>query len=186
MRFTFAADMTKSVGVESRLPRKARCWNSYRNNVQGEDNKTYYRCSIAIPVITYFQDRISDRNQTEILALLPSICLSPDFNIEQSSAKLYELLETESNSATPFTIFRSKVMRWLKHCKYRIKPVDQQKQKLRFDGKPVYQIPEPSDSFINALQMTDPDGFLNIQTLLTIGCVSSIGSTEAKRAAFGI
>ena len=42
-------------------------------------------------LITIFQDRMSDRNHTEIFALLPSICLSPDFDIEQSSAKLCKI-----------------------------------------------------------------------------------------------
>ena len=58
----------------------------------------------------------------------------------------------------------------MKHCKCRIKPVDEQNQKLRGDGKPAYQLPGPSDSIINALHMADPDSFPNIQTLLTIGC----------------
>ena len=67
-----------------------------------------------------------------------------------------------------------------------VKPVDEQKQKLIVDGKPAYQLPEPSDSLINALQMADPDSFPNVWTLLTIGCVSPTGSTEAERAALGI
>ena len=50
------------------------------------------------------QGRLSDRNHTETFALLPLICLSPDFYSEQSSAKLYELFKTEFNLATPFTI----------------------------------------------------------------------------------
>ena len=62
------------------------------------------------------------------------------------------------------------------------KPLDEQKPKLKADGKPPYQLSEPSDSFTNALQMEDPDNFPNIRTLLTTGCVSPIGSTEAKRA----
>ena len=132
-------------------------------------------------LITNFQDRMSDRNHTEIFALLPSICLSPDFDIEQSSAKLYELFKTEFNLATPLTVFRSEVKRWLKHCED-----DEQKQKLRVDGKPANQLSEPSDSFINALQMAYLDSFPNIRKLLTIGCVSPIGSTEAERAASGI
>ena len=85
--------MTKSVGVEPSLPRTATCWSRYPNNVPGKDSETYYRRSIAIPVIndliTNFQDGISDRNHTEIFALLPSICLSSYFDIEQSSAKLF-------------------------------------------------------------------------------------------------
>ena len=39
-------------------------------------------------LITNLQDRMSDSNHTEIFALLPSICLSPDFDIEQISATL--------------------------------------------------------------------------------------------------
>ena len=109
MWFAFAVDMAKSLGLEPSLPRAARCWSRYRNNVPGEDSETYYRRSIAIPVIndliTNFQDRMSDRNHTKIFALLPLICLSPDFDIEQSSAKLYELFKIKFNLSTPFTIF---------------------------------------------------------------------------------
>ena len=80
--------MAESVGVEPSFPRTGRCWRRYRNNVPGEDSETYCRRSIAMPVmndlITFFQDRLSDRNHTEIFALLPSIFLSPDFDIEQS------------------------------------------------------------------------------------------------------
>ena len=68
--FTFAVNMTKSVGVEPSLPRTARCWSRYRNNVPGENSETCHRRSIVIPVmndlITNFQDRMSDRNHTEI------------------------------------------------------------------------------------------------------------------------
>ena len=118
--FTFPADISKSVGVEPSLPRKARYWSRYGNNVPGEDSETYYRRSSAIPVMnnlsTNFQDRMSNRNHTEIFALLPSLFgLSPDFDIDQGSAKLCELFKTEFNSTTPFTIFRSEVKRWLKH-----------------------------------------------------------------------
>ena len=102
-----------------------------------------------------------------------------------NKAQQNELFKTEFNLATPFTIFRSEVKRWLKHCEYKTKLVDEQKQ-LRVDGKPGYQFSEPSDSYINALQMADPDSFPNIRTLLTIGCVSPIGSAKAERAASGI
>ena len=111
---------------------------------------------------------------------------TPDFDIEQSSAKLYELLKSEFNLTTSFAIFRSEDKRWLKHCEYRIKPVDEPKKKSRVDDKPAYQFPEPPESFINALQMADPDSFPNIRTLLTIGCVSPIGSAEAEREPSGI
>lgn len=91
--FTFAVDIAKSVGAEPSLPRKARCWSRYRNNVPGEDSEKYYRHSSAIPVMnelsTNFQDRMSNRNHTAIFALLPLLFgLSPHFDIEQSSKKL--------------------------------------------------------------------------------------------------
>ena len=128
---TFAADMAISVGVEPNLPRTARCWSRYRNNAQGEDSETYYRRSIAISVmndlITNLQDGMSARNHTEIFALLPSICLSPNFNIEQSSAKFYKLFKTKFNLATPFRIFRSEVNIKLNQCEYKTKTVDEQK-----------------------------------------------------------
>ena len=54
-------------------------------------------------LITNSVDPMSERNHTEIFALYP------DFDIEQSSGKLYELLQTEFNSATPFTIFQSEI-----------------------------------------------------------------------------
>ena len=77
MCFTLAVDIAKSVGVEPSLPRTGRCWSRSRNNVPGEDSETYYRGSIAIQVmndlITNFQDRMSDRNHTEIFTLLPSL-----------------------------------------------------------------------------------------------------------------
>ena len=74
---------------------------------------------------------MSVRNHTKIFTLLPSICLSPDFYIEESSTKLCELFKPEFNLATPFTIFQTEVKRWLKHSKYRIKPVDEQKKKKK-------------------------------------------------------
>ena len=40
--------------------------------------------------------------------------------------------------------------------------------------------------FVNALQMADSDSFPNIQTPLTMTCVSPIGSIDAERAASGI
>ena len=58
-------------------------------------------------LITNFQDGMSDRNYIDILA--PSIYLSPDFDSDQSSAKLYKLLKTEFNLGTSFTIFWSEV-----------------------------------------------------------------------------
>ena len=38
--FTFAVDMVKSVGVKPGLPRRARCWSRYCNNVPAEDSET--------------------------------------------------------------------------------------------------------------------------------------------------
>ena len=85
-----------------------------------------------------------------------------NFDIEQSSAKLQEFFKIEFSLATPFTIFQSEVKRWLKHCEYGIKPVDEQKQTLRVDGKPAHPLSEPSDSFINALKTPYPSAHSDI------------------------
>ena len=83
MCFTLAVDIAKSVGVELSLLGTALCWSCYRNNFPGEDSERCYQRSIAIPVtldlMTNFQDRMSDKNDTEMFALLPSIYLSPAF-----------------------------------------------------------------------------------------------------------
>ena len=111
---------------------------------------------------------------------------TPDFDIEQSSAKLYELLKSEFNLTTSFAIFRSEDKRWLKHCEYRIKPVDEPKKnrELMINLRTNFQ--SHQRALLIALQMADPDRFPNIRTLLTIGCVSPIGSAEAEREPSGI
>ena len=62
----------------------------------------------------------------------------------------------------------------MNHHERRIK----QKEILRADIKPAYQLPKPSDIFINARKMADPDSFPNVRKLLTRGCISQTGSTE--------
>ena len=85
--------MLNTVGAEPRLSMTAKCWSHFRNNISGENCETYYRRSISIPVlndlIANLQDQNFDRNHTEALGLIPSIFVSPDFDNEQSSAKLY-------------------------------------------------------------------------------------------------
>ena len=44
-------------------------------------------------LITNHQDRMSDRNHTEIFALLPSIGLCPDFNIEHKLSKTLRIIQ---------------------------------------------------------------------------------------------
>lgn len=76
---------------------------------------------------------MSDRYQTETFVLFPLIFLSPILilnKIQQNFANYLKLNLIQQ------TIFQSGVKRWLKHYEYRIKPVDEQKQILRVDGKP--------------------------------------------------
>ena len=60
-----------------------------------------------------------------------------------------------------------------------------QLMKIKKNCKLTYQLLEPSDSFINALQMADPDSF-SLFDYLTIDCVSPVGSTQVERPASGI
>ena len=54
------------------------------------------------------------------------------------------------------------------------------------DAKKTYNIVEPPDSFLEVLKYAEPDFYLNIGQLFTIGCISPISSTEAKHAASGV
>ena len=51
---------------------------------------------------------------------------------------------------------------------------------MSVDGKRAYQLPEPSDRFINALKMGGPNSFPNIGALLTIDYVCTIGSVQLR------
>ena len=83
-RFKFATDMAASVGVDPENHRTVKCLSRFRDNIPSTDCESYYRRSIAIPVmdnlINNLQDRMADRKHTEIFSLLPSVCLSEHFN----------------------------------------------------------------------------------------------------------
>ena len=49
--FQFSVDMATSVGVSPSVPRIAKYWSRFRNNVPGEDNESCYRRAIGIPVM---------------------------------------------------------------------------------------------------------------------------------------
>ena len=83
--FKFAVDMAASVGTHPDKPRTAKCWSNFKNNVPSTDNESYYRQSIDILVmvnlINNLEDRMADRSHTELFSLLPSVCLSKQFDI---------------------------------------------------------------------------------------------------------
>ena len=58
-------------------------------------------------------------------------------------------------------------------------------KEARVDGKKLYNIMEPPDSFLEALKYAEPDFYPNIRQLLIIGYVSPISSTEAEHPASG-
>ena len=192
--FQFAVDMAKSVGVSPSVPRIAKCWSRFRNNVPSEDHESYYRRAIAIPLmnalITNLGDRMEDRNHTELFSLLPTVCLSPQFNFENSVSSLLRSFATDLPSGKTPIIFRSEMKRWISYCQnIEKKKKDSEKsakKKMRVDGSAAYQLNEPTDSFLDAIKLADPDSFPNIRQLLTIGCILPIGSTEAERAASGV
>lgn len=78
---------------------------------------------------------------------------------------------------------------WLVYCKgsrKRRRAVKQPQRKKRVDGSAAYELNEPTDSFVDATKSADPNNLPNLRQLLIIGCISSIGSTEAERAVSGV
>ena len=77
--FKFATDMAASVGVDPKKSRNAKCWSCFRDIVPSTDCESYYRQSVAIPVmdnhVNNLEDRMADRKHTKIFRLLPSVCL---------------------------------------------------------------------------------------------------------------
>ena len=176
--FQFAVDMAKSVGVSPSVPRIAKCWSQFRNNAPSADHESYYRRAIAIPLmnalITNLGDCMEERNHTEPFSLLPTVCLSPQFNFENSVSSLLRSFATGLPSGKTPIIFRSEMKRWISYC--------QNIEKKKKDCEKS----EPTDSFLDATKLAYSDSFPNIRQLLTIGCISPIGSTEAERAASGV
>ena len=194
--YKFAVDMGASVGVQPNKPRTTKCWSKFRNNVPSTDFESYYRRSIAIPVmdnlISDFVNRMADRSHTELFSLLPSVCLSKQFDFDNTVDDLIKNFGDDLKCNIP-TIFRSELGRWIKQWeiemeKRKIKQVQKnsKSKNFRVDGKESYSLNDPPDSFLECLEMADADCYPNIRQLLIIGCISPIGSTEAERAASGI
>ena len=104
--------MAASVGVDLENPRAAKCWSRFRNNVPSTDCESYYRQSIAIPVmnnlINKLKDRMADRKHTEIFSLLPTVCLSEHFNLHTSVEELIKYFGDDLQCKI-LTIFRSEL-----------------------------------------------------------------------------
>ena len=78
---------------------------------------------------------------------------------------------------------------WLVYCKgsrKRRRAVKQPQRKKRVDGSAAYELNEPTDRFVDATKLADPDNLPSLRQLLIIGCISSIGSTEAELAVSGV
>ena len=52
------------------------------------------------------------------------------------------------------------------------------KKKEVVDESIAYKLNEPTDSLLDTIKLADPGSFSHIGQLLTIGCISLIGSTE--------
>ena len=135
VRFTFI-DVAKSVGIEPTLPRTARCWSRYRNNVPGEDilPKFYYNSSKEWSNYKFLRSNVRQKYllyRYQLTYPLTLISYKTQQNFTNSlKLSLIQQLYSQSN-------------------------IDEQKQKLRVDDKRLYGLTQPSDSFINALQMAD-------------------------------
>ena len=135
---------------------------------------------------------MADRSHIELFSLLPSVCLSKQFDIDLTVDKLIKSFGDDLQCTVP-TIFRSELKRWVKqwetemeNCKKRKTEVISKSKHFRVDGKASYSVKDPPDSFLESLEVADIDCYPNIRQLLVISCVSTIGSTEAERAASGI
>ena len=60
--FKFAIGMAASVGMDLGEPRTAKCWCRFRGNVPSIDGESYYRRSIAIPVMDNFINSFRRQN----------------------------------------------------------------------------------------------------------------------------
>ena len=122
-------------------------------------------------LIVNLYDRMTDRKHTELFTLLPSVCLSSKFDLNATAASLQSAFDDLSTKTT--SVFQSEMKRWVKFCKTETEKASKESKELQ-------------DSFMDILKYADCDCFPNIRILLAIGCISSIGSTEAERAASGI
>ena len=55
----------------------------------------------------------------------------------------------------------------------------------RVDGKQQYQV-DPPDNLLETISLVDYGLFPSVKKQLVIGCISSIGSPQAERAASGV
>ena len=112
--------MAASVGVESEKPRAAKYWSRFRDNVPSTDCESYYRWSVAVHVmanlINNLEDRMIDRNHTEIFGLLPSLCLSDHLNLDASAEELIKHFGDDLQCKIP-TIW-SELKRWIKQWRF--------------------------------------------------------------------
>ena len=112
--YEMVCEMAKSIGVIPSETRLAKCWSRYRNNVPSEDCESYYRRAIGVPVmdalIVNLHDRMADGNHTELLTLLPSVCLSSKFDLNATAASLQNAFgdDLSTNAAS---VFRSEMKR---------------------------------------------------------------------------
>ena len=55
--YSMVLEMATTVGTKESKPRTTNCFQQHRDNVAGEDFKSYWQRSTAISVMEYFTDR---------------------------------------------------------------------------------------------------------------------------------
>ena len=84
-----------------------------------EDNESYYRQAAGVPVmnvlITNLDDRIADKNHTELFSLLSTVYLPPQVNFENSVICLLQSFVTGLLSGKTPIIFQSEMKRWISY-----------------------------------------------------------------------
>ena len=154
--------MVKPVGAEPSLPRTAKCWIRYHNNIPGENSETYYRRSIANPVKNDYKFSISNVRQKSCI----NICFVT-IDLFISWFRYWTKLRKTSSWIIQDCIYFSNFIHHSQSSEVKLRDVQNianielnQLKKINKNWKLMYQLLEPSDSsFINALQMTDPDSF---------------------------
>ena len=66
-------------------------------------------------LITNLDDRTADRNYTKLFSSLPTICLSPQFNFENSVGCLLQSFGTDLPSGKTPILFWSEMESWISH-----------------------------------------------------------------------
>ena len=169
-----AKSLVERADTDVRKPRTGNFFSRYRANQTGDNanEEDYYRSSIAVPFMDYlvsdFKTRVEDRAHVETLCLLPSVFSELD---QEDLKKSLATLKSQFSAVMPNNGIHlaNEFKRWQRM--WLSKP-----QTINTD----------SDSLVNALNHANSEDYPTLRSILEVGFLSPIGSTEAERAASGV